>query len=421
MHDVLIVGGGPAGLHAATCLARRGWAVAVCEEHSAIGEPVHCTGILATEAFSRFALPTTAILADQRATRFHSPAGYALSYQTDAPEAVLIDRRGFDRSLADQARASGARILLDARVTQVQRTPASVVLSTTQGEVSGKLVILATGAAYHLHRSLGLPLPTQFIQTAQAEADFPWSTEIELYFGTTVAPGAFAWVVPFRDNTGQRKARIGLMATKEAEHAFARFVRSAPVAARMGASQMVRLRRRPIPLVPLARTFATRTLVVGDAAGLTKPTTGGGIFYSLLSAELAVATAQQALVREDYSEELLASYEREWKARCGNELRLGRWFRRYAERLTDSQIDEAFQLATAPAVDRLIREQAAFNSHGGLILALARSPQVRNFLVRFVFTSGTSYLHQLVRRPAPKVSARLPMDTDEDRTFSLAS
>lgn len=420
MHDVVIVGGGPAGLYAATCLAQHGWSVVVCEEHPAIGQPVHCTGILAKEAFSRFALPHAAILAEQRATRFHSPAGHALAYQTDAPEAVLINRHGFDKSLADQARAHGARVFLSTRVTHVERNSNGVVLSTTQGVFNGKLVILATGAAYHLHRSLGLPLPKQFIHTAQAEADFPWTKEIELYFGTTVAAGSFAWIVPFLDN-GQSKARIGLMATKEAEHAFARFVQSPPVAARIGGGQMIRLRRRPIPLTPLARTFASRTLVIGDAAGLTKPTTGGGIFYSLLSAELAAATAQQALVREDYSEEGLSEYERGWKARCGQELRLGRWFRRYAEQLTDSQIDAAFQLATLPAVDRLIRERAAFNSHGDLILALARSPHVRNFLLRFFFTNGTSYLRWLVHGRLAEERALPSIGGDEDRTFSLAS
>ena len=44
MHDVIIVGGGPAGLRTGALLAGRGWDVVLVEEHPLVGEPVHCTG-----------------------------------------------------------------------------------------------------------------------------------------------------------------------------------------------------------------------------------------------------------------------------------------------------------------------------------------------------------------------------------------
>ena len=54
-------------------------------------------------------------------------------------------------------------------------------------------------------------------------------------------------------------------------------------------------RQKILPLGPIARTAADRVLVVGDAAGLVKPTTGGGIYYALTSASIAADVAATAL------------------------------------------------------------------------------------------------------------------------------
>ena len=72
-----------------------------------------------------------------------------------------------------------------------------------------------------------------------------------------------------------------------------------------------------IPLKPLPRTYGERLVVVGDTAGLVKPTTGGGIYYGLLSADMAADTLHRALKANDLSAKSLASYEREWKNRLG--------------------------------------------------------------------------------------------------------
>ena len=70
MTDAVIIGGGPAGLFAGRQLARAGFRVTLIEEHAGIGEPVHCTGVLAADAFDAFNLPRTPVLNELRTVRF---------------------------------------------------------------------------------------------------------------------------------------------------------------------------------------------------------------------------------------------------------------------------------------------------------------------------------------------------------------
>lgn len=392
MYDVAIVGGGPGGLNAAHRLARSGFKVCVFEEHVTAGDPVHCTGVLAAEAFDEFDVPRTAYLNSLTTVRFVGPSGASIEYSTPQTEAIVIDRRVFDSSLSERAQRAGAVVFVGERIVDVRITEQHVALRTSSNRsLVAFACILACGANYALQKRLGLGRPIMHLQSAQIEVPALEPGDVEVHFGHQLAPRGFAWAVPVV--RGHRTfARIGLMCDRDAKKHFERFLArigprwktGAPSCLNGGVSPRIKM----LPLGPIARTYGPRVLAVGDAAGLVKATTGGGIYYSLLSGVLAADTLIEGFSQRDLSEVSLSAYEERWRDSFGEEFSAQMRLRRIANRLTDPEIDSLFELAKTGGLMPLVRKTARFNKHRDLIISLLSHQPARRVLMRRVLGWG---------------------------------
>ena len=386
MIDVAIVGGGPAGLLASAHLARSGLDVSLLEEHPRVGEPTHCTGIVSLETAGLAAIPDHLVLSRLTRARLVAPNGGEARHAWPAAgeDTILaIDRAAFDQGLASQAIDAGASIRTGVPVREIQVAHDGVVLRTGMGPVRARACVLACGVSYRFQRQLGLGLPGQAIHTAQTEVDATPGDAVELHFGRQVAPSGFAWTVPVQ-RPGRHRLKVGVMSMGDAGARLDAFLARPSVRARLLGEPAPPIRRL-LPLRPIVKTYMDRVLVVGDAGGFTKPTTGGGIFYSLLTASLAAETLLEAFSAGRLDDAFLARYEHRWQERLGTDLRVADWLRQLVTKCTDAEIDLLVRAMDSEDVHGLIRRTARFNWHRDVIVALAREPRIATLIFRSLF------------------------------------
>jgi digeranylgeranylglycerophospholipid reductase len=368
--DVIVIGAGPSGLRTAARLAGAGLDVRVLEKKARVGAGIVCTGIVGKEVFDDFDLDRGSVVQELRTVRLVSPFETELLYEHPRSFACVVDREKFDLALAGTAAAAGATITCDAHVEDVAVGVDGVELTVREGDggvtrQAAALAVLATGVDFGLQKKLGLSAPRDFLKGAQVECAFPGADVTTLFFGRDVAPGAFAWSVP----SGQGTARVGLLTQKDPKACLRRLLDRSFGGAR-GTAEESAIRTKPVAQGLLARTYGDRVLAVGEAAGQTKTTTGGGISYGLNCADVAADVVLQSFGRSSFGPADLAEYERRWKALLQKEILIGHYTRRMCARLSDGRIESLFQLARTDGIVPIIREKADFDWHSGLIFAL---------------------------------------------------
>ena len=249
--------------------------------------------------------------------------------------------------------------------------------------VKAKMAILASGPRYMLQRKLGMGEPQDYLKTAQVEVPVSGISDAKIYLGSGVAPGSFSWIAPFRRGNSDF-ARIGVSA-KEAAGGFLQSRLRQLNRDGYIESTNVPIRSWVIPISPIKRAYSDRVLAVGDAAGQTKPTTGGGIYYGILSAKAAANTANLAFKTGDFSSATLRNYEKEWRKQIGPEVRRGAFFRNLFERLSDNDIDDLFHVVQSDGILASVSKKARFDWHRDVINFILRHPELGKIFLRGLF------------------------------------
>jgi geranylgeranyl reductase family protein len=385
LRDVIVIGAGPAGSTAAEGLATQGYDVEVLEEHGVIGEPVDCTGVVGAEVFRRFDLPPDMVLGSFSAVTIHSPSDVVASCRKPEPLAYVVDRAQLDRTLAHRAQAAGATFRLNTRAIDVVRRDRriEVLCRGSHGASathSARLAILAGGPRFAFQERLGLGSCPMLWRSAHAELAGDGLPNPQVYLGTQVAPGAFGWAVPLR-RSGKPYVRIGVNSHGDPTERLralcaSKFPHLVPEDGQLHARSWV------VPVLPLARSYGDRVLAVGDAAGQVKPTSGGGIYFGMLSATMAAETAGEALRRDSLGSRGLAAYEKRWRSHLALDLKLGTLFRRLFARMRDHDVDELFRAITSGDVLARLTERVNFDWHREMILFVLRHPRLARILLR---------------------------------------
>ena len=394
MYQVVIIGAGPVGGRLATELAARGVSTLMIEEHAEIGRPFQCAGLVNPPAMNMVNLQET-ILQNVDGALIHSPSGIMVPVGQDGRvRTPVVCRKRFDQGVVAQAMEAGAHLWLLSKPLDAEVKPDGVELKVErEGEIIDlkcDLLIGADGAHSWTRRYFKMGRPKEMMIGFQAdvsglEGKPNW---LEMYTGKDVAPGLFAWVIP----TGNDSHRIGVWSRaqdlegRSVEQCYDALINHPLWAERFANVKEIARYCGPVPCGVIRKPFKDRVMVIGDAAGMAKPTTGGGIGPGFRQVEAIIENLTKAITNGRLKSNDLAKVCKPFKA-----------FRKEQDRARalrdllvsipdDEELDSHFRMFNRPEILDLINIEGDIEHPVPLGMTLLRKvPEFRKLAVRAGF------------------------------------
>jgi digeranylgeranylglycerophospholipid reductase len=399
--DVLIVGGGPAGLSAAEAAAKQGARALVLERQNEIGYPVHTSGGSWISDMRALGIPEHLYHPIQK-VYFVSPKREVPLYYEQAV-CCVIDVRGVYQHLAGRAVSAGASVRMRHTVEQTVIEDGRVLGVTAKTHVGERVTftapvtIDASGVARHV--GVRTEMGDAFHRYGfGAEYDLyaPNYPQDELYLimGSQYAPRGYAWAFP-RGN-GRVRLGVGVLhpdCDDDARVYLDRIMHELPqFAGKFKDASPIEYHTGLFPSEgPVERFSRDGLLLAGDSGGHGSTLVGEGIRFAIYSGQLAGQVAAEAVKVGDTSAKALSRFDKQWRSRFGRDMDISYLINKHIANYTDEQWDSGLDL-----LKRLTPSQAAQTLRGdytaGLFMGiLARNPGL-------VATGGKRFLDLMLER-----------------------
>ncbi|MDD1776647.1 MAG: NAD(P)/FAD-dependent oxidoreductase, partial [Candidatus Helarchaeota archaeon] len=388
MVDIACIGGGPASAFAALEILKKGQNVEIFEEHKEIGVPTHCAGLISVSGFNKLGIrvPEECIQHKVKGSIFYSPLGHTLTVKRKKDQAYVIDRAKFDRFLVDNVERQGGKVHLNAKVTSLIKANNKIeglMVEDREGpkRIKTKIVLDGEGFKANFLKEAGLKpvdrermIPAVQFDMKDVRVD---ENYVEIYVGRKIAPGFFAYIIPTSNNTA--RVAVGSNSDKPMNYMHY-FIKKHPIASsKLKQGTIVKHGGGWIIIGgPVKKTYTPGFMGVGDAVGQVKATTGGGVVFGGLCAQIAGKIAAEAITQNDFSERMLKGYQIEWQKLYLRELKLMKLLRQILNALPDRSLDELFRSISKPGIEipKLIEEMGDMDMQGNLIKKILFSPKI---------------------------------------------
>ncbi len=390
--DVVIVGAGPVGGHAANLLSQRGQRVLLLEEHSEIGRPFQCAGLVTPNAMKQVGLFDT-ILEEVDGALIHGPSGTLVPVGTSGKvRTYVVCRKLFDEGVVKQSMLSGATLWLNSKPINAESNEdcVSIMLSKegVETEITTKLLIGCDGAHSWTRRHFKMGRPKELMIGFQTEVVGYKNRKrwLEMYSGSAIAPGFFAWVIP----SGNDSCRIGLWSTadrlegKSIEECYHSLLNHPLWKDRFADIKETARYCGPVPSGMVKKPYKNRVLLLGDAAGMAKPTTGGGIGPGFEQINGIVDKLSLAIDRNNLSETNLKHIAKAHFEKMKKDQNRARALRNLlVSDCEDTELDHNFEQFAKPEIINLINQVGDIEKPVPLGMALLRKvPAFRKMALR---------------------------------------